>query len=400
MSAEAKKLLRLLDKHNELIIDAYHHNHSELIDDHESNSAIEELIALRLAWRPDDSDHVRLSGALIHLLDHGLRNSHRRHVDADIGGRLSDIEGLINNYKAATKKIAHQDALVYWRSIEEQVYDLRETLKNTTRQLWRQIASEFGYVDSLELKVMENERVLNQAKRLNDGLELVRFDELAEMAGNDIRLRRLLLKVLATGISHCQQELCDALHRLKELLFNLRKQQYQGHLIKTFYQRFQANPDFLAKMILIDTPETINQVIPMPSIAHADLLDSQQEAAFTDIIASLRKQQLSEEQTQIITAITPEFDDEMIQVEISPLKQAVNQFIDRVIADNKPLSSLASIDLAPTDCDKELWLYAIITYVHSLPASERILLQLHFKERQHPHFTGNSLVDDVTLGVA
>lgn len=274
MSNEAKQLLRLLHRHSALIIDAYHHNHSEIPENQDNESAISDLIASRLAWRPDDCVNVRLSGSLIHLLDHGLRNAYRRHVDTDIGGRINDIEGLVNNYRAANKKTAYQDAKIYWRSIEEQVYDLREMLKNTTRQLWQQITSEFAYVTDLDSKIRENERVLNQAKRLNDGLELIQYDELSSLAGNDIQLRRLLLKVLASGINQCQQELCDALHRLKELLFELRKQKYQGHLIKSFYQCFQSNPDFLGKMSLTKLPPVINQVSPISLSAHADLLDS------------------------------------------------------------------------------------------------------------------------------
>lgn len=400
MSTEAKKLLRSLNKYSDLIIDAYHHNHSELLDSHENSIAIDELISLRLAWRPDDSENVRLSGNLIQLLDHGLRNSHRRHVDADIGGRLSSLEGLINNYKAANARQAYQDASVYWRSIEEQVYDLRETLKNTTRQLWRQIASEFGYVDSLQSKVEENERVLAQTKRLNDGLELVRLDELAQLAGSDNQLRRLLLKVLAKGISLCQQELCDALHRLKELLFNLRQQQYQGHLIKTFYQRFQANPSFLAHMTLADTPDIINQIVPLDARACADTLDSQQEIILTDLITNLRKASLSQEYQDEINAISADFDKESISVELSPLKQAVADFIDLVITTNSQQSVIANFNLAPKACNKELWLYAIITYLQSLPLKERQLFQLNYIEHPHPQFNGNTLVEDIKLALA
>lgn len=399
MSGEVKKVLRLLNRHSELIIDAYHHNHGEITETQDNEQALSDLIASRLAWRADDSLNVRLSGTLTHLLDHSLRNSYRRHVDANIGGRIHDLEGLIDNYRAANKKMAHHDAQVYWRSIEEQVYDLREMLKNTTRQLWRQITSEFAYVTNLDSKIKENERVLAQAKRLNDGLELTQYTELVELAGTDIPLRRLLLKVLASGISQCQQELCDALHRLKELLFELRKQQHQGHLIKTFYQHFQSNPDFLGKMILTSLPSIINQAIPQPTLAYADLLDPAQELAFTELLSNLRKQQITPESHPHTRAISPDFDNALISIPTSPLKHAVDQFIEQVITNPSPLSARQFYHLAPADCDQDLWLYAILTYLQSLSPDERHLLHIEYREFPDPVFNGNTLVEDFQVSL-
>jgi len=400
MSDEVKKLLRLLHKHEELIMHAYHQNGCELVENAESFSAIEELINARMAWRLEENDSVRMSNALIGLLDHGLRNSHRRHVDADIGGRIADIEGLVNNYKAAVAKLAERDVSSFWRSIEEQAYDLRETLKNTTRQLWRQIDSEFGNVDSLDMKVLENKRVLEQAKRLNDGLELVQFDELSELAGNDIKLRRLLIKMLAKSISDCQLELADALHRLKDMLFEFRKQQRHGRLIKTFYSHFQQNPLFLKSMTLPVTASIFNQVEPLSLRAHADLNDASQEQSFTHLISGLRKAQIKEENLEGHLRITADFEEEVIDMPINAIKKSVSEFMLKVVESDNPLSAMKHYALAPKDCSHELWLYAIITQLHSLPQIEKAMFEHRFHEDQHPDFDGNFYIKDIELGLS
>ena len=81
---EAKRLLRVLSRHSNIIIDAYLEANSEIIETEDTSRAIDDLVAQRLAYRPGGDEEARLSMVLSRLFDHALLSTKRQHIDADI----------------------------------------------------------------------------------------------------------------------------------------------------------------------------------------------------------------------------------------------------------------------------------------------------------------------------
>ncbi|MEN8177784.1 MAG: hypothetical protein ABFS39_04110 [Pseudomonadota bacterium] len=180
---ELKRTFKLLRKHEDLLISAYLNNSGMVEEAGEEFSAIEALVNSRLLWRPASNEPMRLARELSGLFERVLRDPRRLTLDADIGGFVIAIENNVNRYKEAACSGARDDVSHYLGQVERLVDDLRSSLLDSSGQLWQKINSEFGYVRSLDLKIKENETVLNQAKRLNDSLEQIKVQEMDEMAG-------------------------------------------------------------------------------------------------------------------------------------------------------------------------------------------------------------------------
>jgi len=396
---ELKRIFRLLRKHEDLLITAYLENSGVVDEAEEDIRAVESLISSRLLWRPDDSEAVRLTRELSGLFERILRDPRRLTVDADIGGVINNIENNINRYKDALRSGSRDDVNHYQGQVERLVDDLRCSLLDSSGHLWQKINSEFGYVTSLDLKIKENEVVLKQAKRLNDSLELIKVPEMDEMAGSDPHLRRYLHRWLLASVELCRRETVDAMHKLNELLFEYRKQQRLGCLIDAFYRRYQSSPGYipLDYTEMGEIPSVFNQVTPVSLTGQPDIIDPQQELVLTEIITGLRKEHVAIEEPEVLELIGVQPVEPPIEILLSPLRQAVENFYLMAVDADQPLSA---VDYRPSDdieSDIELWLYAIIARYNNMDESERILFEMTYQESTDPVFSGRLLVHDVSI---
>lgn len=398
---ELKRIFKLLRKHEDLLISAYLENGGMVDETEDDFSGIEALVNSRLLWRPANNEPVRLARELSGLFERVLRDPRRLTLDADIGGFVISIENNVNRYKEAVRSGARDDVGHYLGQVERLVDDLRSSLLDSSGQLWQKINSEFGYVTSLALKIKENEAVLNQAKRLNDSLELIKVQEMDEMSGNDPRLRRYLHRWLLDSVELCRRETVDAMHKLNELLFEYRKQQRLGRLIDAFHRRFQTNPGYtpLDYTEMGEIPVVFNHACNMPLVGQAYIEDPQQELILTEIISGLRKDRVILEEQDIPQSVDVLPDEPPIDKPLPPLSQAVEDFYLMAIKSGEPLSAVDNHPSEEIESDIEIWLYAIIARHNNMDESERLLFDLKFRETLDPVFSGRHLVHDVYVNL-
>lgn len=398
---ELNSALRLLVKHKELFMNAHLEN-AGLIDDTIIDvNTVKALLEARLIWQPGADEALRISRELTGLFDRILRDPRRLTLDADIGGVVKNIEDSVNGYKHASRSGIRDDAAHYLGQVERLVDELRSSLLDSSGQLWRKINSDFGYVSSLDMKIKENETVLNQAQRLNDSLEAIKVNEMNEISGNDWQLRRCLNRYLLDAVELCRKETVDAIHKLNELLFEYRKQQRLNRLIDTFYRRFQSQPDYrpLDYTEMGDIPDVFNQIAPVIQAGHADFEDPSQELELNSIISGLRKEspdiEESDADTDTSVYVLPE--EPPISIPLSALSQVVENFYINVIESNKKLSAIEwghVADIEP-DLELEIWLYAVISRFNDLDENERDIFSIEYDQSTDPVFNGKYLVHDV-----
>jgi hypothetical protein len=399
---ELKRIFRLLRKHEDLLVSAYLENGGVIDDSDVDIAAIETLINSRLLWQPASDEPVRLARELTGLFERVLRDPRRLTLDADIGGFVINIENSVNRYREATRSALRDDATHYLGQIERLVDELRSSLLDSSGQLWQKINSEFGYVGSLDLKIKENETILNQAKRLNDSLELIKVREMDELAGNDYQLRRYLNRWLLGAVELCRRETVDAIHKLNDLLFEYRKQQRLGRLIDSFYRRFQSTPGYrpLDYADMGEIPSVFNQVAPILLVGHANIDDPRQEVALTEIISGLRKERVAIEEPGPLLAVDVLPEESPIQKPLAVLSQAVEDFYLKVVESDEPLSAVECCPPVEIEPDMEIWLYAIIARFNNMDQSERALFRMEYRQTGDPVFNGRHLVQDVQVALS
>ncbi|MES9900566.1 MAG: hypothetical protein ABW148_16290 [Sedimenticola sp.] len=404
-SDDLDRLFKALKSHKELIIDAHLEGDGFVDETPENEKAVNELIRLGLLWRmDDDAGRARLSHSFTDVMNVARRDELRRHVNVDIGERLTTIEEMVESYRKARRYGTLEEQELAYRSIEEQVYSLRENLAAVSRQLWREVEGEFGYVSTLELKLQENHRVIERVKRLNDNLALLDYPTLSgeRFAGEDPRLRRLFTGAFVRQISNIREELVDALHRLDGMLFVFRKQQRQGRVVQALYRRFQKDPGFHPANYATQTriPSLLNQVQAIPLTGHADLDNDRDEITFTQLIQNLRKQPPASGQAVDTPRIQVDENGEaeVEEIETDPLGEAVHRFY-LAAGDGAPVRAMAHFALAPDECPADIWLFAIASRHTMMSVAELESFKMTFLDETDPIFDGRHLVNDIEVAL-
>ncbi len=396
---QLKNVIKLLRTHEDLLIDSYLEYKGELTEYENDYKTIDALTHGRLAWLPASDEPVRLTRELTLMFDRVLRDPRRLTLDTNIGGFLENLENAVDQYKKASRRLQTDDAISYLNQIEQFVDELRSNLLDSSNQLWQKINSDFGYVSSLDLKIKENELVLSQAKRINDGIELIKVTAMEELAGSDRQLRRYLVRWLLNAVDQCRKETSDAIHRLNELLFEYRQKQRVSKLIDGFYQKFQADPGYRPslRMIAGEIPQLFNQVAGIDFKSQADFDDPLQESTLVGIIDGLRKEKIQSLQELEVRPI--EVLDKIGSVQVVPdlLGQAVDNFFVEVLNTG---SSLLALDYYPShsiEPDPEIWLLAVISRYNIMIETERKFFKLDYIESIDSVFNGLHYIHDVNV---
>ncbi len=397
------KFFSALQRHKDLIIETHLDNNGFVDECADNEKAVAELIRLGVFWRmDDDAARARLSQSFGDVLNLARRDELRRQVNLDIGERLTNLEQQIASYRKARRfgTVGEQDQA--FRIIEEQVYGLREALSGASRQLWKEIESEFAYVTTLELKLQENQRVIDKVKRLNANLGMLDYETLSgeRFAGTDPRLRKLFTSAFVQQIAHIREELVDALHRLDTMLFAFRTQQRQGRIVRAFALKYQREPGYASSNYAAQTqiPPILNQVETIALGGHADLDSNKDEILLTKLIQHLRKQPQRGGEEAESERISVRDTDGVAEdrVELDALNQAVQDFYLRV-AEQGWAQAMASFDLAPGDCPEDIWLFAITSRHNMMSADEHTVFALEFIDTLDPFFTGQRSVSDIRV---
>lgn len=397
--AVAGKLFRLLSKHQDVILNAYANHGGELGVDDDSQLAVDELIRHRLAWQPDEYSSAMLSSSLRQWLDHSLKNERLSRIDADIGGRMDSIEQSRNSYVRALQRSDGHDADVMLLHLKEQVYELTELLSENVRKLWRRIESDFDYVDSIAAKQEENQKTLELAERLIEGLNAMDLDDLQQQAGVDRELRRLFSGTLPAAIERCRKELVDALHRLREMLFRLRKLEERGRLTRSLQRLFVQRPGHnLARHAeRLPLPAVAALAPPLVLAANADIDNAALEVSLVSLLVGLRKGGVADEGAEGERLLLSEEPAAIELLKTPDLKRAIRSVFVDVMRDGSPLLASATYERAADGCDAESWVYGLSGEFNAMLPEHRRRFDLHWVGKNHAVFDGNMLATDLEI---
>lgn len=154
------KLLRLLGRNAELVMDAY--LSGSLDETRQEPALLKKLTDNGILWRPEPDEPLRLSRNVRALLEEGLKDERNRQINANVGSALATIKTLANHYREARASVDYSAAEAYLADLTEHVFSFTESLRYSIRVLWGRINNEFGYVGSINAKIRENELAQSQ----------------------------------------------------------------------------------------------------------------------------------------------------------------------------------------------------------------------------------------------
>lgn len=394
-------LLNALSTHSDLIMQAYFSGSVNEADF--SPKVIQNLIDLKVLWRPESDVELRLRPALRTLLEESLQDESNRQIDANIGNLLATLKTQAEHYKEALANQKYHEAQAYMGDLTEHVYTLTETLSTNVRLLWSRITNEFGYVSSVEAKIRENELAQSQVTDMLNQLSMFRFDELSQLAGSNRELRHLLVVTLQAAFATSTQELSLVQAKLIDLLGRFREFKGRTRLLKGFMLHMEQKPDFVPSnyAALSNVPNLFNCAGGIVKPAAIDVHNVEQEFELITLLGQIRsinRAGFGQQDREIANPIVIE-ENAAINLEQDRLKQQVEQYFCEVIESGHNLSALSFYQQHELDFDPEVWIYQVIGAYQGLPDAEREFLEIATEGKPHPHYDGNFIIKDIELGL-
>lgn len=394
------KLLNALSRHSEVIMRAYLVGSVGASD--MSPKVLEQLLQLGVLWRPEQDGDYRLKSAVRNLLEGSLQDERNRQIDTNMASALAAIKTLAQHYKEALHYGRFAESQGHLSDLREHVYALTESLANHVRLLFSRINNEFGYVASVDAKIRENQLAQSQVTDLLNQIEMIQFDEMSELAGNNRDLRHLLVVALQQSFTRVTKELSAVQARLLELLGRFREFRGKTRLLKGFVLHSDQHPDFVPKdyTAFSQVPMLFNQAEPLLRAAAVDSNNVEQEAELQHLVGQIRTINRHRKQEQQSAAKTINVDAiAAIEMDDSQLREAVEQYFCYVIDSGENITALQYHQWQALNFDTEAWLYQVIGGYQSLDTEEQRFFAIEATGEPHPLYSGNYLIHDVVLGV-
>lgn len=403
---DAHGTLRALAKYGEAILEAHLRNGNRIPDSDDNLGLIETLEHHRLVWRIGDSEDLQLKKVLVQFLDHITESERRRYASAQVHILWQQLSELFQEYKEAKKRSALSDIDRLEGEIKECLADVIEDIRNATEAFATYINTGFAYITDLNLRIRENERVIERAGRLITLFESFRIRELAEQAGSDAFLKRLLLQHLPATLESSQKNLSYALNQLRKMLVRMREDQRLSRMVGAFEAHFVNNRGFEPSIDHLDlrqVPEFLNTVAPFQIRGFGDIYDSADDLELIEIAAKARTISVELEDKPAPDGVdTVNFDiaGETEAEEDDPVEEAIEELIQLVVDGALgERTILASEALASTGLgiDKADWLQAIVSEIESLPDGDQRHIEVVYHQVAHRVYPDNVMVSDLTL---
>ncbi len=398
------KFLRLMARHSDAIMDTY--LAGSIGDQQLAPKVQDKLVSAGILYRPEPGADLHLRHAVRGLLEEALKDERNRQIDANAGSAVATFKTLAQHYSEARHQGDLAAADLYYRDLSEHVYAFSEGLQHSIRVMWSRINNEFGYVSSINAKIRENELAQSQVSELLGGLELISFDELADVAGDVRELRRLLVANLQSHISHCIQELSVVQGRLLQLLGRFRQIRGRAKLLKGWQLYIEQHPDYeVANHVAHkQVPVLFNLADPCIEGASVDIHNSEHEPQLMALVAQIKAAASHRPAATPAQPANPVVlsDNDAYELQEHPIKAAVSEYFVHVIDEFTPgstsLSALQYLAQQGLAYDAESWLYQVIGGYEGLPEAQKAYFELDPElELQSPF--ANVVIRDVSVGL-
>lgn len=368
-----------------------------------SEQALKKLINARVIYQPDDSHELKLRHPVTQLIAAMVTDESRRQVNADIADKLQSIRGFVQGFREAQRSgdVIRVDNQL--QRTEEAVYDLTSQFEEAIFSLWHRLNSNFGFVSNLSDKIRENSRAQQQIRRLIEGLSLIDFDELIELAEGNPTLRKLLVTKLQTQINAHHGSLLEVQKRLVELMTRFREQQERSLLVTRMAGFLREHPGFTVGDYAYRSrvPTLINQATTIIPAAAVALDRREQHQDIAHIVHGLYKELAIKAKTNDADSNTQAVDNreqqQAVEARQQQLKHDAMQYFIAACDSETPLSALDYLYQQSLEWPAEAWLFQVIGEYNSLPRHEQKLFNIERSEQPLSRYNQVIVIEDITL---
>jgi hypothetical protein len=285
--------------------------------------------------------------------------------------------------------------------LNERVNDMTGQFGDAIESLWHRLNTEFGFVSSLDDKILEIELAQRQLRRILDGFGIINFDDLIQLAGSDGALRKLLVSQLQARISEHSGSLLEVQKRLVLLMSRFRQQQDKALLINRMSAFLRQHPNFQVGDYpnRSQVPAVVNQAHGISAHAFIALDRPQDSYALAELARAVPRESeqnaKSEKQTEGFTMALQN----LVATEQKQLAKDVEDFFINVIESSQALSGVDYLADKELPWEPEMWLFQIVAEYQGLPEQNKQSFMLEKDSAQKSRFNQLHIIQDITVGM-
>jgi hypothetical protein len=393
-----KERLDLIGKHADALMQGYLEGQvNELAF---SQQALQKLLDSRILFYPEEQS-LSLRPIVNELIASLTRDERKRQINTDVGEHLDQIDTRVQSLQAARKKGDYAASEHHMQLLTERVNDMTGQFGDAIESLWHRLNTEFGFVSSLDDKILEIELAQRQLRRILDGFGIINFDDLIQLAGSDGALRKLLVSQLQARISEHSGSLLEVQKRLVLLMARFRQQQDRALLINRMAAFLRQHPNFQIGDYpnRSQVPAVINQAHGISAQAFVALDRAQDSYTLAELARAVPREpeqaSQSDKQTEgFVIAVQ-----NLVATQQKQLAKDVEDFFIQVIESPEALSGVDYLAEKALPWEPEMWLFQIVAEYQGLPEQNKQSFMLEKDSAQKSRFNQLHIIQDVTVGM-
>jgi len=393
-----KERLELIGKHADALMQGYLEGQvNELAF---SQQALQKLLDSRILFYPQEQS-LSLRPIVNELIASLTLDERKRQINTDVGEHLDQIDTRVQSLQAARKKGDYAASEHHMQLLIERVNDMTGQFGDAIESLWHRLNTEFGFVSSLDDKILEIELAQRQLRRILDGFGIINFDDLIQLAGSDGALRKLLVSQLQARISEHSGSLLEVQKRLVLLMARFRQQQDRALLINRMAAFLRQHPNFQIGDYpnRSQVPAVINQahgISPQAFVALDRARDSNTLAELARAVPRGPEQasQSDKQNEGFVMAVQ-----NLVATQQKQLAKDVEDFFIRVIEGPEALSGVDYLAEQVLPWEPEMWLFQIVAEYQGLPEHNKHSFMLEKDSAQQSRFNQLHIIQDVKVGM-
>lgn len=393
-----KERLELIGKHADALMQGYLEGH--INESAFSQQALQKLLDSRVLFYPDEQS-LSLRPIVNELIASLTQDERKRQINSDVGEHLDQIQTRVQSLQAARQKGDYAASEHHMQLLTERVNDMTGQFGDAIESLWHRLNTEFGFVSSLDDKILEIELAQRQLRRILDGFGIINFDDLIQLAGSDGSLRKLLVSQLQARISEHSGSLLEVQKRLVLLMSRFRQQQDKALLINRMSAFLRQHPNFQVGDYpnRSQVPAVVNQAHGISAQAFIALDRAQDGYALAELARAIPREPehdaQSERQTEGFTMAVQN----LVATEQKQLAKDVEDFFIQVIESPQALSGVDYLAEKELPWEPEMWLFQIVAEYQGLPEQNKQSFMLEKDSAQQSRFNQLHIIRDVTVGM-
>ena len=396
--ALGKERLELIGKHADALMQGY--LEGQINESAFSQQALQKLLDSRVLDYPNEQT-LSLRPIVNELIASLTQDERKRQINSDVGEHLDQIHTRVQSLQAARQKGDYAATEHHLQLLTERVNDMTGQFGDAIESLWHRLNTEFGFVSSLDDKILEIELAQRQLRRILDGFGIINFDDLIQLAGSDGALRKLLVSQLQARISEHSGSLLEVQKRLVLLMSRFRQQQDKALLINRMSAFLRQHPNFQVGDYpnRSQVPAVVNQAHSISAQAFIALDRPQDSYALAELARAVPREPAhnakSEKQTEGFTMALQS----LVATEQKQLAKDVEEFFIQVIESPQALSGVDYLAEQALPWEPEMWLFQIVAEYQGLPAQNKQSFMLEKDSAPKSRFNQLHIIQDVTVGM-